>query len=90
MVIIYGEGGLVNGRGGGGGGGGKQSFTLINRGGLNTMSRVQISIFIKEDSENAISNDLATQNFQNFPAQRHPWLCLAGVGPTKFNKLPTP
>ena len=60
------------------GGGGKQSFTLINRGGqksfnaekggskkflnLNTMSRVQISIFTKEDSENAISNDLATQN----------------------------
>ena len=27
MVIIYGEGGLVN------GGGGKQSFTLVNRGG---------------------------------------------------------
>ena len=55
MVIIYGEGGLVN------GGGGKRSFTLINRGGqksfnaekgegskkflnLNTMSRVLISI----------------------------------------------
>jgi hypothetical protein len=25
---------------------------------------------LKEDSENAISNDLETQNFQNFPARR--------------------
>jgi hypothetical protein len=57
---------------------------------LNTMSRVLISIITKEDSENAISSDLETQNFQNFPAQRHPWLRLVGVGPTKFNKLPTP
>jgi hypothetical protein len=43
---------------------------------LNTMSRVLISIITnskKEDSENVISNDLETQNFQNFPAQRHPW-----------------
>ena len=87
MVIIYGEGGLVNGRGG------KRSFTLINRGGgqksfntekggskqflnLNTMSRVLISIITnskKEDSENAISNDLETQNVQNFPARHQPW-----------------
>ena len=39
----------------------------------NTMagSRVLISIITKEDSENAISNDLETQNFQNFPARRH-------------------
>jgi hypothetical protein len=27
----------------------------------------------KEDSENAISNDLETKNFQNFHAQRQPW-----------------
>ena len=86
MVIIYGEGGLVNGRGG------KQSFTLINRGvkkvltqkkegskkflNLNTMSRVLITIITnskKEDSENAISNDLETRNCQNFPARCQPW-----------------
>jgi hypothetical protein len=80
---------VVNGRGEG-----KRSFTLINRGGgskkflnLNTMSRILISIITNEDSENAISNDLATQNF---PAQRHTWLHLVGVWPTKFNKLPTP
>ena len=80
MVIIYGEGGLVNGRGG------KRSFTHIIRGvkkvltqrkgggcgskkflNLNTMSRVLITIITnskKEDSENAISNDLATQEPQ--------------------------
>jgi hypothetical protein len=62
-------GGLVNGRGGGG----KRSFTLINRGGgskkllnLNTLSRVLISIITnskKEDSENAISNDLEISKF---------------------------
>jgi hypothetical protein len=39
------------------------------------MFRVLISIITKEDSENAISNDLETQE---------------GVWPTKFNKLPTP
>ena len=86
--------------------GGKRSFTLINRGVkkvlrqrkggskkfliLNTMSGVLISIITKEDSENAIFNDLETQNFQIFPARRQPWLRLVGVGPTKFNKLPTP
>ena len=35
------------------------------------MSRVLISIITdskKEDSENAISNNLETQNFQNFPS----------------------
>jgi hypothetical protein len=44
---------------------------------LNTMSRVLTSIITnnanevkKEDSENAISNDLETQNF---PARRQPW-----------------
>jgi hypothetical protein len=44
-----------------GGGGGSKKF--LN---LNTMSRVLISIITnskKEDSENAISNDLETQNF---------------------------
>jgi hypothetical protein len=59
---------------------------------LNTMSRVLISIITnskKEESENAISNDLETQNFQNFPVRRQPWLRLVGVGPTMFNKLPT-
>ena len=43
---------------------------------LNTMSRVLISIITnskKEDSENAISNDLETENFQNFPARCQPW-----------------
>ena len=67
--------------------GGQTKFTLINRGvkrergskkflNLNTMSRVLISIITnskKEDSENVISNDLETQNFQNFPARRQPW-----------------
>jgi hypothetical protein len=53
------------------GGGGAKTF--LN---LNTMSRVLISIITdskKEDSENAISNDLETQNFQNFPARHQPW-----------------
>jgi hypothetical protein len=54
------------------------------------MYRVLISIITKEDYENAISNDLETQNFQNFPARRQPRLRLVGVGPTKFNKFPTP
>jgi hypothetical protein len=64
------------------GGGGKQSFTLINRGVKKVFElkyhvyRVLISIITnrkKEDSENAISNDLETPNFQNFPALRQPW-----------------
>jgi hypothetical protein len=79
--------------------GGQKRFNAEKGGGakkflhLNTMSRVLISIITnskKKDSENAISNDLETQNSQNFPAQRQPWLRLVGVGPTKFNKLPTP
>jgi hypothetical protein len=60
------------------------------------MSRVLISIITdskKEDSENAISNNLETQNFQNFPSRHQLWyrLAIVVVGPTKFiNKLPTP
>ena len=61
--------------------GGQKSFNAEKGGSkkflnLNTMSRVLISIITnskKEDSENAISNDLETQNFQNFPARRQPW-----------------
>ena len=81
------EGGLGNGRGGKRSftlinRGGQKSFNTEKGGGsykffnLNTMSRVLISIIInsnKEDSQNAISNDLETQNFQNFPARRQPW-----------------
>ena len=83
MVIIY--GGLGNGRGGKRSftlinrgvvikkrltqrKGGSKKF--LN---LNTMSRVLISIITnskKEDSENAISNEIETQNF---PALRQPW-----------------
>jgi hypothetical protein len=60
---------------------GQKSFNAEKGGGskkflnLNTMSRVLISIITnskKEYSENAISNDLETQNFQNFPARRQP------------------
>ena len=56
VVIIYGRGvkKVLTQRKGGGG-----SKKFLN---LNTMSK-------KEDSENAISNDLETQNFQNFPAR---------------------
>jgi hypothetical protein len=67
--------------------GGQKSFNAEKGGGskkflnLNTMSRVLISIITKEDSENAISNDLETQNFQDFPARRQPWLRLVGVAP---------
>ena len=52
--------------------GGGVSKKFLN---LNTMSRVLISIITnskKEDSENAISNDLETQNFHDFPARRQP------------------
>jgi hypothetical protein len=44
----------------------------------------------RENSENAISADLETQNFQTFPARRQPLWCLVGVGAPKFIKLPTP
>ncbi len=54
------------------------------------MSRVLISIITKKDSENAISNNIETQNFKIFPAQSQPWLRLAGGELTKFKKLPTP
>ncbi len=54
------------------------------------MTRVIIFIITKEDSENAISNNIETQNCQIFPAPSQPWLRLAGVGLTKFKKLPTP
>jgi hypothetical protein len=41
----------------------------------------------REDFENAISDDLETQNFQNFPALCQPWWRFVGVGPSKFIKL---
>jgi hypothetical protein len=62
--------------------GGQKSINTEKVGGakkflnLNTMYRVLISIITngkKEDSENAISNDLETQNFQNIPARCQPW-----------------
>ena len=31
----------------------------------------------REDFENAISDDLETQNFQNFPALGQPWTMVA-------------
>ena len=81
-----GRGGLVNGRGGKQSftliNRGVKKVLMQRKGGskkflnLNTMSRVLISIITnrkKEDSENAISNDLETANFQNFPARRQPW-----------------
>jgi hypothetical protein len=72
----------------------KPSYTLINRGDQKSFNAEKGGSITtnskKEDSENAISNDLETQNFQNFPALRQSWLRLMGVGPTKFNKLPTP
>jgi hypothetical protein len=39
----------------------------------------------REDFENAISDDLETQNF--FPALCKPWWRFMGVGPSKFIKL---
>jgi hypothetical protein len=74
-----GGGGLINGRGRG-----TNEVLTQSKGGkkflnLNTMStkhHILISIITKskkEDSKNAISNDLETQNFQNFPARRQPW-----------------
>ena len=41
----------------------------------------------REDFENAISDDLETQNFQNFPALCQPWWHFVGVRPPKFIKL---
>jgi hypothetical protein len=41
----------------------------------------------REDFENAIPDDLETQNFQNFPALCQPWRRFVGVGPYKFIKL---
>jgi hypothetical protein len=38
----------------------------------------------REDFENAISDDLETQNF---PALCQPWWRFVGVGPFKFIKL---
>jgi hypothetical protein len=38
----------------------------------------------REDFENAISDDLETQNFS---ALCHPWWRFVGVGPSKFIKL---
>jgi hypothetical protein len=38
----------------------------------------------REDFENAISDDLETQNFQNFHARCQPWWHLMGVGPSKW------
>ena len=85
MVIIYGEGGgVVNGRGGKRSftltnrGRGQKSFNA-EKGGFKKVFElkyhVQSSDFYnhkeqKEDSENAISNNLETLNF---PARRQPW-----------------
>ena len=41
----------------------------------------------REDFENAISDDLEKQNFQNFPALCKPWWRFVGVRPSKFIKL---
>ena len=42
----------------------------------------------REDFENAISDDLETQNVQNFPALCLPWCRrFMGVRPPKFIKL---
>jgi hypothetical protein len=41
----------------------------------------------REDFENAISDDLETQNFQNFPALCQPWWRFVGAGSSKFIKL---
>jgi hypothetical protein len=41
----------------------------------------------REDFENAISDDLETQNFQNFPALCQPWWRFVGAEPSKFIKL---
>jgi hypothetical protein len=41
----------------------------------------------REDFENAISNDLETQNFQNSSALCQPWWRFVGVRPSKFIKL---
>jgi hypothetical protein len=41
----------------------------------------------REDFENAISDDLETENFQNFPALSQPWWRFVGAGSSKFIKL---
>jgi hypothetical protein len=41
----------------------------------------------REDFENAISDDLETQHFQNFPALCQPWWRFVGAGSSKFIKL---
>jgi hypothetical protein len=41
----------------------------------------------REDFENAISDNLVTQNFQNFSDLCQPWWHFVGVGPSKFTKL---
>jgi hypothetical protein len=41
----------------------------------------------RKDFENAISDDLETQNFQNFPALCQPWWRFGGAGSSKFIKL---
>ena len=42
----------------------------------------------REDFENAISDDLETQDFQNFPALCQPWRWrFVGAGSSKFIKL---
>jgi hypothetical protein len=41
----------------------------------------------REDFENAISDNLETKNFQNFPALCQPWWRFVGVRPPKFIKL---
>jgi hypothetical protein len=41
----------------------------------------------KDDFENAISNNLETQNFKKFSALCQTWWRFVGVGPSKFIKL---
>jgi hypothetical protein len=41
----------------------------------------------RKDFENAIFDDLESQNFQKFSALFQPWWRFVGVGPSKFIKL---
>jgi hypothetical protein len=41
----------------------------------------------RKDFENAISDDLEKQNFQNLPALCQPWWHFVEVGSSKFIKL---
>jgi hypothetical protein len=41
----------------------------------------------REDFENAISDDLETKNFQNFPALCQQWWRFVGVRPLSLSSL---